>query len=533
MFDLVFPFIALILAPFDSGKSNLIRHIVMRNSQKIAAVVIFAKNGRSEYEEQYSYINIRFVYDKFDTEILNNVIALGNRIKKFSGSEAQLLIIFDDFFGMGDVFSGKESENLITTLKHANANIVIAAHALQKKIPTLLRNATTDFITFRNKEPNCLNLAYANWGAASENLSNKTDFFAAVRKLPKWTFLHCGKDSVFTMNRLAGAVPKFRLYLCPDDAKVTDRPVIFGNSWNYDLKPIASIDVQEQSAEEDDGEGLFVEQEDPSGTEDEEKTPSEAENEKKEDVVESADSMDELTKDFKEEKKKKKRKSKKQKEEEQTEAQEEEKPKKKQKKEKKEEPTLLEDIEQDEGLDEVLDKKQKIIQHRIRLQLNYIKNTPNNQDKILMDSNAPGFLDQDFNSMSYDELKKNWKYWRSIQRQDKVIRAQQGMYKMIENGIVGFTSKVAGTTNVNRLQIQQLLQPFMHDSILEKLGQANPYEDLKPLTTSEKITSLAGPMTSMLWGVYQEKVEGEATQANLNKALDPVDVGFYQRLVDE
>lgn len=85
----------LIVAPFGSGKTSLLRYIITQLAEQIVCLVIFSNTGLDQWKEGYSFVNQKYVYDKFNENTLENLKKLGKRIKTHS-PDKHLVCIFDD-----------------------------------------------------------------------------------------------------------------------------------------------------------------------------------------------------------------------------------------------------------------------------------------------------------------------------------------------------------------------------------------------------------------------------------------------------
>jgi hypothetical protein len=60
---LKFPTIALIVGPFNSGKTRALEFMLLQQHDKIAAVVLFSNTGKDAWKQNYSWLNPRYIYD--------------------------------------------------------------------------------------------------------------------------------------------------------------------------------------------------------------------------------------------------------------------------------------------------------------------------------------------------------------------------------------------------------------------------------------------------------------------------------------
>ena len=95
---LTLPSLGLIVAPFGSGKTSLVKYLILEQAEKFVGVVIFSNTGRDAWEANYAFLNPLLIYDQWDEEVINKLCALGKRIKK-ANPDHHLLLIFDDSIG--------------------------------------------------------------------------------------------------------------------------------------------------------------------------------------------------------------------------------------------------------------------------------------------------------------------------------------------------------------------------------------------------------------------------------------------------
>lgn len=515
------PCLALTIAPFKSGKTTLLKHFVLKHSKKWKAVILFGTTVRTAYDKEYSWLNKRYTSDEFNEDKLREVMKLGKKIKQATNGEGHILLAFDDPIGLDDsLFEKKENKKILTTLRHYNIDMWICTHRLQNEVTTLTRNNATDVFLYRNAEPNGIKLMYETWGRSSTNLHDKNDFTYAVQSLKKFEFMHYNTERrSWSKNKLEAPVPPFRLYLHPDDKKITDMPVVYGNKENFNLKSIEEEDTIEEvdSGGEQD---IYlskkeIENEDEESEEDDEDKPVEA-------------VFDEIMEDYDEENgikpsKEEKTKSKKKKE-----------PKSKNKTKGLESPeeTLLDMVEEGNQFTQDLDKRSMLLMHRLRAQLLYIKTAPNNPDKIILDNRVPGFLNQDFNNMPLQALRENWLLWRTLRNEEAIIASKHGLFNVVEIAAYKLATQIAGTEYINKAPISAIFDPIRHESILDSLGKTNPYSAVRSLTAWERLFSAAGPVTKVLYELHSDRNEKERIGTNLGQPLAPDDVNNYLKMME-
>jgi len=253
------PSLTLIVAPIKSGKTSLIKYLLLQHVEKLACVLLFSNTGVHAYEKNYSFLNPLYIYDSWDSSIVDRLLILGKKIRKNDPSR-HIVVIFDDSVGMAkSLFMGEKAKRLLTTLRHYNISIWISTHQLQNEVPTLVRNNVEDIILFKQHEPYGLHLSFETWGKASTNLNDRSKFEQAINNLEPFHFLIYQKStSEWSEAVIPHPLPDYRIYLHPSDEQLSNEEfemdqqiVIYGNKQNYDLKSVEK-DLSIQEIEEDD-----------------------------------------------------------------------------------------------------------------------------------------------------------------------------------------------------------------------------------------------------------------------------------------
>ena len=136
---LTLPSLALVIAPYGSGKSSLVKYLILEQIDKIACVVLFSNTGLDAWEQNYSWLNKMYVYDHWDDSIMDRVKKLGKRIKKANPNH-HVLMIWDDSIGMSkSLFKSEEFKKILVTLRHYNISILISTHQLQTEVSTVVK----------------------------------------------------------------------------------------------------------------------------------------------------------------------------------------------------------------------------------------------------------------------------------------------------------------------------------------------------------------------------------------------------------
>lgn len=94
-----FPTIAAVCAPFDSGKTSLVKYLLLQCIAQVACVVIHSQTGESGYAQNYSFVKECYVYSTWNKKIIEEIKKVGRRIK-LANPNQYLVWFVDDFIGM-------------------------------------------------------------------------------------------------------------------------------------------------------------------------------------------------------------------------------------------------------------------------------------------------------------------------------------------------------------------------------------------------------------------------------------------------
>jgi GTPase SAR1 family protein len=505
------PSLALILGPFGSGKTSLLRYLILENIQNIVGMVVFSNTGKDTWNTNYSFVNQRYVYDEWDETLIPKLIELGRKIKKANPNH-HLLLVFDDSIGMAkSMFTNKDSKRLLTTLRHYNISIVISVHQLQVEVSTLIRNNLKDIFLFQQSEVNGLKLLADTWGKPSNNLNDPKEFINKVSTLPKNTFMHYNKEShEWKSGQCPYPIPEYRVYLHPEDMNA-DVLVLPGNSPNYNLESIEkTADQLVESDAEEDTRDLYRKEAYPDGEEEEGQEGEEV------------DFLDDLAKDLREPEKKKEEKQTKRKA-------SEESSEKTAKKAKKDAATaLLEQIDDNQN-EEKLAKEDMVIRHRILNMLKYVQTAPGNPDRTLLNAREPGFLTQNFDVMSYAELKDAYKIFCNHKHLHGMISGIQNRYDGIEHVVHQFARHALGFDGDPSF-LTGHLKEMKHEAVLSALAKSNPYKKLAP-EPLDQLINIAMPVGTTLYGLYQFQTKKTEHEKQLDQTMSETEVEGYMSML--
>jgi hypothetical protein len=517
---LTLPSLAVVVAPYGSGKTSILKFLILEQCEKIAGIVLFSNTGRDAWNENYSWLNPLYIYDRFDEEIIARLKKLGKRIKK-ANPDHHLVLIFDDSVGLAkSMFKGPEAKKLLTTLRHYGVSILISTHQLQTEVSTLIRNNVRDLILFQQSDPAGTKIAAETWGLPSTNLNNIKEFQAKIGSLPKYHFLHYNTQTHFWQTcQIPYPLPDFRIALHPSDTFVEGKKIVYGNASNYDL---SSIERPEDEIDEiDDDEKTPLYRKDP-------ETDSDADRDVDEEAPEDDvdDVIQDLAADLKEPEpepvKPVKRKLPK------IEHEVTKKPKKDATQ------NLLEEIdmsEQNQGMNENLSKEDLIIRHRILHQLKYIQGTPGNPDLELLNDRNPSFLSRNFDQMTYQELKDAYREYANHKAMNGMICGIENRYNGIESVVHQF-ARSALDYHGDPTIFTGHLKGMRHEAVLSAIAKSNPYTKAQ-ISTVDQLASVVLPMATVGWAVWNHKANKEEHKKSAEKGMEETEIDMYLNRIPE
>lgn len=507
------PNLSLLIAPVGSGKSSIIKYLVLKHASLLPFVIIFSNIGVDAYEENYGYLNPKYIRDEFDQDFLDSILKLAKKIRSKDPTR-RFLVIFDDVIGMAKkLFSTTKAKRLLTTMRHYGISIVVSVQQLQNEVTTLIRNNTEEVFFFKQSDPAGLKLAYETWGRPSGNLQDRKEFDKTLKELEDHTFLHYSRSGqTWNKGKTPYPLPDFRLRLHPEDNDCGKPVIIYGNKDNYNLSSIEkAIDLMDV---EDDKEPLYIAVDKPT-----EEDVSEVERDI-EDGSSDEDLNDTLEQEPKPESKSKPKKPK-------------QNAKKASKRTKKSDIPVSDDSDSEPDnpiAAEILSDKDKVVRLRCIQQLCFAGHDPIIRREV--ETVFPGFFDQDFYHMPYSLLRSARRKMKSaIQIQDVVgsVKTQYDMLGRVSQLVV---SSLSGYKGPHLAVLPSLFHRQASMSTLDALGKINPYQ--KNIQQPwEKMLNFAYPALA----VYQEcsqMVEYTQTIKEIGEeSLDPEDLSQLRKEIEE
>lgn len=373
-------------------------------------------------------------------------------------------------------------------------------------------------------EPNLLKIAYETWGTPSLNMNKKEQFVQMIGQLPEHNFAHYNvKSHEWEIAEVPYEEMKanpFRIYQHPSDKDVAGVHVLPGNAMEYDLSLIEK--KNDELVQVDDADNFPLYRDESSGEKPDE-SDDEIINDLKKDlkakntddiepeIVDESSSSDESVDETV--KRGKKRKA-------QLPPSE----------------NLLEQIEkqdlQQKIPEEHLTKEDYVIRWRILNALKWIKATPSSKFARLLNDRDPEFLKQNFDEMTYKELKNEWKKFEAIRSLNGIVCGTENFY----NTIGQYASQGArqlgyyGPTNF----MTDHLYEFRDDDVLNNIISHDPFKKTQ-INTFYHWFNILSPLAYYGWQMYDfhqktEKLK-ELHNANASKQLTQDEINLYISLV--
>ena len=101
----------------------------------------------SKYNGDFDFLPSKYVHSKYDENVLKKFYNIQVKQKLEKGKASPAFIIFDDMLGSLNFNTGFIAE-LVPKFRHPNFTIIFTSQYL-KKIPPLIRQCTTFFVTFK------------------------------------------------------------------------------------------------------------------------------------------------------------------------------------------------------------------------------------------------------------------------------------------------------------------------------------------------------------------------------------------------
>ena len=183
--DIDHPMNVLAVGKKKSGKTNLIKHLLLRNSlynQYFQFGMVFTN---TKFDEEYSYLPDRYVIDGFDIEKFEEY---RRHVQDMEEIQPNFLIM-DDLVAV--VKDQPEFVNFICNHRHYKTSVMVSAQYFRRGVPTALRENTDVAFFFRTMNEGTLKSLWESYGQIVPKfkewkgvfLENTREKFACIRYL--------------------------------------------------------------------------------------------------------------------------------------------------------------------------------------------------------------------------------------------------------------------------------------------------------------------------------------------------------------
>ncbi len=195
---------------------------------------------------------------------------------------------------------------------------------------------------------------------------------------------------------------------------------------------------------------------------------------------------------------------------------------------------LLEQIEKAEMAqkpEENLSKEDYTIKWRILNAFQWIKATPRCKFALLLNDRDPTFLQQDFDNMPYEELKKAWKKFSAIQSMNQIVCGTENLYthvgKLVEQGARNLLN-YQGPVDF----IHDHLQSYRDDDVLANITSHNPFKK-NQISTFTQMFNVAAPIAYYAWQIHSFNQIKNQHEENSKKTLSVSEADAYLSFIPE
>lgn len=358
-----------------------------------------------------------------------------------------------------------------------------------------MRQNAKSIFAFAQSEPNGVKLMYDTWGRSSSNLNDFAEFQIKLTSLPQYHFMaydtgtHLWSSHVIDIN----TIPKFRYFLKKEDIKESEElglQLVYGNSEGYNLSSLEQSPDEILDFSDDDQEPLFLDQE-----------PQEDENLE---GIDPLDPEDDAVEDLKADLKPKKRSLE---------------PKEKKSKKAKKEPSLMEQIDQSDGkenIHEELSKEDNILAYRLRNILGFVQENEC-PDQRLLAKKWPEFFQLNIEQLPFRELKDVYRRYFNIKKLSQLVSGISSKYDYAEAMIGQFFRSQLGFEGDPKIFLGHF-EGLKQDSIINGLSQVNPYKKVE-ISGFDQAVGVMAPVLAAGIAVYQQNKQKEKLNENLSQPV--------------
>ena len=179
MIDFSTPQIVVSVGKPKRGKSNAVKWCILKNAvdnQIFKYGIVFSKTAKMN--DDYNYIPKEWIYEDFDTDILQQFI---DGISKLDKKEPCFCVV-DDQQGLLNR-NDPVLLNFISIHRHLNCTLFFNFQYLYGSMPTL-RECTTIALMFNSKGKRTIEGLFENFGQLFDNYNDFKNYFLALTKDP-------------------------------------------------------------------------------------------------------------------------------------------------------------------------------------------------------------------------------------------------------------------------------------------------------------------------------------------------------------
>jgi hypothetical protein len=166
------PGIICIIAPQESGKSHMIKHILLENCKNKIFQHGICFTGSIENED-YSFLQTDYVIDGYNEDILRRYLKKKKEYR-LKGNNFHSFIIFDDCMNVID--NSKLFKFIVSKFRHFNVTIIMATQYIMD-IPKKIRKLVDYGIFFRIEDEDTKKEIFRSWVQMFQKYKNFDDYF--------------------------------------------------------------------------------------------------------------------------------------------------------------------------------------------------------------------------------------------------------------------------------------------------------------------------------------------------------------------
>lgn len=194
--------IVLMIGSCGSGKSNATKFIILDNTINKKIFNFGLVFSQTKYNEDYKFIDDKYIVKGYDEEILKKYIKKLERIREEKKELPPAnFLIFDDLLGLLDG-NNPFLKNLFAVHRHLNLTIILCFQQLKVGL-TILREIVNYAIIFGSKRKDTIEACFQEFGQLFDNYKEFREHF-----------LKCTEERFVAMLYDASIQEKENNYLC-------------------------------------------------------------------------------------------------------------------------------------------------------------------------------------------------------------------------------------------------------------------------------------------------------------------------------